>query len=418
MTDITVAIDRLGGGGDGIAETPAGKIFVPLSAPGDIVRVRPSGKDKARLLEVVTPGPARATPPCPHFGRCGGCALQHLDAQAIATWKREKIVTALSMAGLADAPVAETISIPAGTRRRATLAARRLRGGAVLGYAERASHTLIDVKTCPVLRPELEALLTPLRELATAILQAGETADFALTLTDCGIDLTMIRERKLDLTDRQTLGEIAQSANLVRISWRPSPTKPAETVIEQRAPFVRIAGLQVPFPSGAFLQPSAEGEATLIRLIAEGLGDAAAPTVDLFCGLGIFALPATASGAVAAFDDHRDSIAALQAIARKPALRGRLTAEHRDLFREPLSATELAPFEAAIIDPPRAGAAAQTAMLARSRVPVIAMASCNPASFARDAAVLVAGEYRLEKVTPIDQFLWSPHVELVAIFRR
>ena len=168
--------------------------------------------------------------------------------------------------------VAETISIPAHTRRRATLAARKLRGGAVLGYAERASHTLIDIKVCPVLRPELEALPTPLRALKTAILQAGETADFGITLTDCGIDLTMVRERKLDLTDRQALGEIAQSANLVRISWRPSPTKPAETVIEQRAPSVRIGGRQVLLASGAFLQPSAEGEATLSRLITEGIG--------------------------------------------------------------------------------------------------------------------------------------------------
>jgi 23S rRNA (uracil1939-C5)-methyltransferase len=408
-----VTIDRLGGLGDGVAETPGGRLHIPLTAPGDQARVTPRRKGAAELAEVIAPGPDRVAPPCRHFGRCGGCALQHLSDGFIAGWKRARIVEALLRAGLADTTVPETIAIPAGTRRRATLAARRLPGRVVLGFAERTSHRLVDLAACPILAPALTALLPGLRAALPALLWVEETADLALTLADNGIDLLFIRKRPLGLPDREALAALAEHLDLARLSWRAGERGTAEPVCIRRAPVMRMAGRPVPIPPGGFLQPSGEGQAQLTRLVMTALGGAGGAIADLFCGSGTFAIPAAAIGPVVAFDGDRDAIAALIA-ARVPDV----TAACRDLFREPLTTTELAPFAAAILDPPRAGAEAQVRMLALSAVPVIAYVSCNPISFARDAAILAAGGYRIGQVTPIDQFRWSPHIELTGSFRR
>jgi 23S rRNA (uracil1939-C5)-methyltransferase len=414
MTEATVTIDHLGGLGDGIAEGPSGRLHIPFTAPGDQARVALTGKDSAALLELLEPSPLRVTPPCKHFGRCGGCALQHLETGFTANWKRWRIVAALDRSGLEDVTVAATVTIQSGTRRRASLAASRVGKRVLLGFAERASHRLVDLQDCRVLRPELVALIAPLRDRLSLLLQAGETADIALTWTETGVDFVLIRRRPLNLVDRETLAEFAEFADLARVSWRASLTVPAEPVAARRAPRIRLGEYMVTLPQGTFLQPSVEGEALLAKLVQTALSDVIGPVVDLFSGLGTFSIPASKAGPVTAFDGDKAAIAALL-----NAVRGRPIAGHvRDLFREPLTVRELNMFAAAVIDPPRAGAQAQARMLADSGIPRVVYVSCNPVSFARDAAILEEGGYRLTQVTPVDQFLWSPHVELVGIFRR
>jgi 23S rRNA (uracil1939-C5)-methyltransferase len=414
MTELTVTIDHVGALGDGVAEGPDGRLHVPFTAPGDRVRVMPVAKGKAQLLEVLEPGPDRVTPPCRHFGRCGGCALQHLDTDFIADWKRQRIVEALSRAGLEDTYVAQTIAVPPGTRRRATLAATRPGKRALLGFAERGSHRLVDLTECAVLRPELVALIGPLRTQLPILLNAGESADFALTWTETGIDCIMIRERPLTLADREALASFGETADLARIAWRATPMKPAEPVAVRRTPAVRMADRTVPLSAGTFLQPSAEGQDALVAQVLGALKGANRAVADLFCGLGTFTLPVSAIAPVTAYDTDVPGIAALNAAARGL----RVKAVARDLFREPVTAREFVDFTAAILDPPRAGAETQARMLADSGVETIVYVSCNPVSFARDAAILEAGDYELEQVTPVDQFQWSPHTELVGIFRR
>jgi len=412
MSGQVVTIDSLGGQGDGIAETPSGRLHIAFTAPGDRVTVSVKTRDRAEIAELLDPGPDRAAPACAHFGRCGGCALQHLSQPFIAAWKRDRVVTALGRVGLAVA-VEDTLSVPTGTRRRATLAAKRLRKSILLGFAERASHQLVDLTECPVMLPELFAIVAPLRGALAKLLEVGETADLALTTTDSGIDLVLVRQRALGLADREALAALGERCDLARISWRPSLTKPAEPVSVRRTPLIRMGVRLVPLPPGGFLQPSADGEAVLVRLVTDSLADLTGPFVDLFCGAGTFALPLAARVTVAAYDGDSAAIAALSG-ARDPSLK----AMRRDLFREPLAPFELNGFGAAILDPPRAGAETQSNALASSGVPKIAYVSCNPVSFARDTAILLRGGYTLEQVTPVDQFPWSPHVELVGIFRR
>ncbi len=414
MTETTVTIDRLGALGDGVAETQSGRLHVPFSAPGDRVRVKSTGKDAAEIVELLEPGAHRTAPACRHFGTCGGCALQHLDARFIADWKRSRVVETLARAGLGAALVDPTVVIPPGTRRRATLAARRLGGRVLLGFAERASHRLVDLAECPLLRPDLAGLVAPIRAKMKDLLTPHETADIALTGTDTGVDFVLVRRRDLTLADREALAALAESCDLARVSWRPSLTAAAEPVAERRRPLHVIGPESVPFSQGAFLQPSSEGEAALAALVMDAVGASAGPVVDLFSGLGTFAVPALGRGPVSAFDNDAAAIATLA-----KAMRGKpLTAAPRDLFREPLTAAELDGFAAAILDPPRAGAQAQSRTLADCAVPVLAYVSCNPVSFARDAAILTGGGYRLERAVPVDQFAWSPHIELVGVFRR
>ena len=412
MTEVT--IDHLGGLGDGVGEGPSGRLHIPFTAPGDQARVRLTGKDSASLVEILVASPLRADPPCRHFGRCGGCALQHLQAEFTADWKRSRVVMALSRSGLTDISVAPTMSVPPGTRRRATLAATRMGKRVLLGYAERASHRLVDLQDCAVLRPELVALIAPLRERLAILLQPGEAADIALTATESGTDLVLIRRRPLGLADREALADLAAQADLARVSWRAGPTAAAEPVAVRRSPQIRLADRRVTLPQGAFLQPSVEGETILANLVGDALGGVSGPVVDLFSGLGTFSFPAVRIGPVTAYDGDPSAIAALQAAARGLAI----AAQARDLCREPLTVKELNMFAAAVIDPPRAGAQSQARMLADCGVPTIAYVSCNPVSFARDAAILTEGGYRLTQATPVDQFLWSPHTELVGIFRR
>ncbi len=414
---VTVTAGALGARGDVVAEGAAGRLYVPFALPGEIVEVRPGaprGDGRAAdLLRVIEPSPERVAPPCPHFGTCGGCALQHMAPAAEAVWKRDLVVAALGRRGLTDITVAPTVSVPPGTRRRATLTWRRTRSGLVLGFNERQSHQVVDVQACPVLRPELAALLPRLREALPAVLAAGTSGDLQMQWTDSGADVRLDLPAAPDLAGREALAALAETLDLARLMLRVDGQD--EPVAIRRPPVVTFGGVAVALPPGAFLQPSQAGEDALRTLVLAGLEGVEGPVADLFCGLGTFALPLAARHAVTAVDGDGPAVAALAAT-------GKVRTLVRDLFSDPLAAGDLAPFAAVVFDPPRAGAREQAAALATALAAdgpgVVVAVSCAPASFARDARTLVDGGYVLERVTPVDQFAWSAHVELVAVFRR
>ena len=399
---------RIGHKGDG--ETAEG-IYVPFTVPGDKVAVEGEG-DRARVVGIVAPGPTRTAPACKHFTVCGGCALQHVEAAAYRDWKRDQVVQALAQRGVTNVDVAPIVPVAPGTRRRAVLSARLTRSGIVVGFQERFTHFIVDVEECPILDARFVALLPKLRETLAAELSTRGQAEIALTLTDTGIDLTLgLPHIDLDQKRRTRLSALAGALGLARL------TVNEELIAQSHPPTLRWGGVAVALPSAAFVQAVAEAERTMQTLVNDVLKNAKR-VADLFSGCGAFTFPLARHAAVAAFDSDADAIAALTAAARNAQGLKPVTAERRDLFRRPLLSSELDKFDAVVIDPPRAGAKVQTEQLAASKVRTIAAVSCNPATFARDAKTLIDGGYSLKRVTPIDQFLWSPHIELVAHFAR
>jgi 23S rRNA (uracil1939-C5)-methyltransferase len=403
-------IGRLGHRGDGVAETPQGPVHVPFALPGERVRGRVED-GRMRGAEILAPSPDRAVPPCRHFGTCGGCAVQHASDAFVASWKADLVRTALAARGLA-ATIGAVVTVPSASRRRATFALRRGPRGVEAGFLARGASTLVPLAECPVLSPALFAA----RETAIAVCgpalghrgkPRGGEARVLATLSESGIDLAV---ESASPPDREA-GVRAGRAGLARLAWN------GETLALVRPPAVRFGRVRVVLPPGAFLQPTAEGEAALLAAVAAIVGGRG-PVADLFAGCGTFALPLAATREVHAVESAEAQVRALEAGWRGAERLRRVTTEVRDLFRRPLLQAELARFAAIVIDPPHAGAAAQAAALARARVPVIAHVSCNPATFARDARTLVDGGWRLGPVTVVDQFRWSAEVELVAGFFR
>lgn len=407
-----LTVERLGHAGDGIAAAAdgAGPVLVAGALPGELVEGEVIDGHMARP-RILSPSPDRVAPPCAHARSCGGCQLQHASDGFVAEWKRRTVARALAAQGLAP-PLCEGVATsPPGTRRRATLSGRRTRGGALVGFHARASDRIVEVPGCLVLHPDLVALMPALHALVLAGATRGGEMSMTVTRTLTGADVAVTGGREPDRALREALARIAADAGIARLTWA------GEGVAQAALPEVAIGRARVPFPPGAFLQATEEGEAALLSALREAV-TGAARIADLFCGLGTFALPLAEAAEVEAHEGDAALVAALDHAARHtPGLR-RLRAIRRDLFRRPLEPAELAGFDAVVIDPPRAGARAQAGCLAGSPVPVIAMASCNPATFARDAAILVAGGYRLEHVRVIDQFRWSAQVELAARFSR
>ncbi len=403
-------IARLGAQGDGIADTTSGAVFVPYVLPGEYVRTDVSG-ERGRLLDVLRPSAQRIQPVCPHFSHCGGCALQHMERNAYLAWKRQLVVDAFAARGI-DAPVAPVAGEGLGARRRATFAARRTGRGAILGFHEARGNEIVDLQVCPVTAPEIVQALPGLRTLIEPLLTRRGEARLVVTLATNGIDLAIEGVRSdLPADVRERLAREASALKLARVSIG------ADTLYQVAEPVIRLGTAAVVPPPGAFLQAAIGAEAEMVRLVTSAMPKAKR-IADLFCGLGTFTFPLAASTQVLAVDGDRQAIAALEAaVKRSPGLKP-IRSKVRDLFREPLSVKELEPFNAVVFDPPRAGAAAQAAMLAKSKVAVIAGVSCNPATLARDARTLIDGGYRLDAITPIDQFLFSAHIEVVAIFRR
>ncbi|MCG5243854.1 class I SAM-dependent RNA methyltransferase [Azospirillum doebereinerae] len=418
--DVTIA--EIGARGDGIALAEGMRLFVPLTVPGDRVRVRvsdPAGKGegvRAELLETLESGPGRGEPACKHFGRCGGCTLQHLEDGAYAAWNADLVRGALARVGLGDTPLEPLSRTPPGARRRARFAALKRGKRVWFGFNERQSHRLVDLEECPVLTPRLLALVEPLRALLAGVLPDGGACDVVASDLEGGIDLLLVGPRGLDRAARERLVAFEPDA-VARIAWQADDRGTPEPVANRRPAAVRFGGVPIVPPPGAFLQASAEGEAALVAAVLKAVGGAvgaAARVADLFAGLGTFSVPLAQRAAVHAVEGDAAAVAALSR-----SVQGlRLTAERRDLFENPLTAKELNRFDAVVFDPPRAGAAAQTEALAASKVPLAVGVSCNPATFARDARTLADGGYRLTRVHPVDQFLWSAHVELVGVFER
>jgi 23S rRNA (uracil1939-C5)-methyltransferase len=407
---VRVTIDRLGHLGDGIAAHPdGGPIFVQGVLPGEEVEGDLQG-DRLVDPKIVTPSPNRVKPPCRHARSCGGCQLQHASDAFVAQWKQQVVETALAGQGLTAAFLPLQIS-PPNTRRRATLSARRTKSGALLGFHARASDTLIPIPDCQLLHPALIAAFPGLEALV--ILGGSRTAELSLqiTTTKGGVDVVVTGGKPLDGTLQLALARVVETHAFSRLTWN------GETIALRDRPAQTFGPATVVPPPGAFLQATPEGEAALLNAVRTALGPQKR-IVDLFSGVGTFALPLATEAEIHAVEGDRAMIAALEAAARHTQNLRRLTAEARDLFRRPLEPDELKPFTAALIDPPRAGAEAQTEALARSTVPVIAAVSCNPVTFARDAKTLVAAGYALDWVQVVDQFRWSTHVELAARFSR
>ena len=418
-TRLEVEIKTLGGRGDGVADTPRGRVYVPYTLPGDRVGVRLGAAagdgHAAELVELIASGPARIEPPCRHFHDCGGCALQHVAADFYADWKREQVIAALRRRDLPTDMVAPLVRVPPQDRRRADLVARKVGRQLLLGFHRRGSHKIVDLAECPVLQPALVVLFEPLRALLAGLLPAGAAVEAKLTLTDNGVDLLLDGLAATSAAARETLAAFAETQDLARLVLRDRDAGFEDPIARRRAPLLRFGGVAVELPPAAFLQASPAAEAAMAaEVLAAALG--AGRIADLYAGLGTFGLPLSATAEVQAYESEARLIAALQAAANRA--RRRLKAELRDLVRRPLDATELNSFDAVVFDPPRAGAREQAAELAKSKVPLVVGVSCAPGTFARDARLLVDGGYRLTRVLPVDQFLWSPHVELVATFRR
>jgi 23S rRNA (uracil1939-C5)-methyltransferase len=418
--EVTLVVDSVGVRGDGVARHAGQPVYIPLTAPGDRVRARLGGRRgegrAAELIDVLAPG-ARATPVCPHFGTCGGCALQHLADDAYIRTKEALVAGALEQHGLVADELAPLRRVAPGTRRRARFTIHAARAGAaVVGFNARASHRIVDLGVCAVLHPALTALIAPLRAAATRFWPSGAAGAATATLGDTGVDLLLDLPAAPDLALLEALADFAAAQDLARLAWRaPEMAEPTPAAI-RRVPRVVFSGVAVDLPDNAFLQASAEAEAVLVAEVLAATGDAHR-VADLYAGLGTFSFALAGRAAVHAVEGSRPAAAALAAAAR-PAGLPRVTSECRDLEARPLLAGELERFDAVVFDPPRAGAKAQSIALAGSAVPRIVAVSCNPASFARDARALVDGGYRLARVQPIDQFVWSPHVELVARFER
>ncbi|HET6522843.1 MAG TPA: RsmD family RNA methyltransferase [Geminicoccaceae bacterium] len=429
---VEIEVEAIGARGDGVARPPggAGPVYVPLALPGDRLRVRLEARRgdgwAAREVEALARAP-RANPACGHFGDCGGCALQHLPTPAYLEWKRRRVVDALARRGLAGAVevVAPPRAAPPGSRRRARLRFDgRSRqsgggGGVRLGFRARASHRTVDVRACAVLLPSILALLPPLRRALSGLEFARDGGEALVTATDGGLDVLLTAPREPGLADRERLAAFAAALDLARLAWRREAGTAAEPIAARRAATVGFGGVAVEPPPGAFLQATAFGEAALREEVLGAVG-AGMRLADLFAGCGALGLPAAAARGVAleAFEAEAAMVDALARAARAAGLGQRVRAAARDLERDPLRPEELGRFDVVVLDPPRAGARAQSEALAASPVPVVLMASCDPATFARDARLLVDGGYVLERVVPIDQFLWSGQVELIATFRR
>lgn len=418
VVEAEVRIEQVGAQGDGTGRSVAGggAVFVPFTLPGERVRARLEG-DRGLPETVLETSPDRVEPPCPHFGPCGGCALQHWAHGPYLAWKAEQIRLALARERL-ETEFRPPFPAPPYSRRRLALHVRSGEGGAVrLGYKTRRSWNLVDVAVCPISHPRLQAAFPALRRLAAPLLEHPKSAPtLHVTLTETGLDVDVTGvERKsggLSAEARLRVAEAARAADIARV------TLAGEMVFQSRAPAVTLGAARVALPPGAFLQAVPEAEAAMASLAVQAVSGARR-IADLFCGVGTFSFRLAEVAAVHSVDGAEPAVAALRAaVGSAPGLKP-ITAEARDLDRRPVLARELDRFDAVLFDPPRAGAAAQSAEIAASRGPAVVVGvSCNPATFARDARTLADGGFRLSHVTPVDQFLWSPHVELVGVFIR
>ncbi len=421
MTEFEADIDKVGFQGDGL--TRDGRV-IPLTLPGERVRAVASrdkdGKERVEVLEILSSSPRRVVPPCRHFAACGGCALQHWEMEAYGAWKREVVEVQLLRAGL-ETDVAPILMTPVASRRRVGLHARKMSpkkdAPVEIGYKMRRSWSLVPIVECPIADPAIVRALPQLKEMARGLFEHPKSAPIlhvTASQTGLDIDISGVERSKsggLSADACMQIAMIAGEADFARV------TMGDDILYEARKPRVTFGRAQVALPPGSFLQASARSEADMVRLVVEAVRGAKT-VADLFCGAGTFTFPLAEAASVKAADGAAGAVGALKtAIATAPGLKA-ISAEVRDLFRRPLLASEMKGLEAVVFDPPRAGAEAQAREIAQSGVSRVVGVSCNPTTFVRDAKILAAAGFSLDRVTPIDQFLWSSHVELVAIFSR
>ena len=406
-----LTISHIGHRGDGIADGPDGPLYVPYTLAGETVETEPwpDHPDRRHLLKVIDASSERATPPCPHFGTCGGCAMQHWQSAPYRAWKRGLVVAALQQADI-ECDVGELIDAHGAGRRRATLHARR--GGRDIlnvGFAAAQSHHIVPIDRCPILSPALDGAISAAWAIAQLLDPVKKPLDIQCTATDGGIDMDIRGSGALSSKLSAKLAQEATQQRLIRV------TRHGELVFQRGAPTIRIGRATVELPPGAFLQATVDGEETLARMVLSHIAGVKT-AIDLFCGVGPFALRMAEFARVVAADSDEAAIAALTKAAPAPGLKP-VAAQARDLFRRPFIAQELKA-DALVFDPPRQGAEAQAREIAKSKVPVVVAVSCNPTTFARDAKILREGGYHLTDVTPVDQFRYSMHTEVVAKFVR
>ena len=415
MAPVELTVTEIGARGDGLADHGGRRVYVPLTVPGDRVRVlldEPRGDGiAARLLDLLEPGPDRAEPPCPHFGVCGGCALQHLTDQAYGDWKRAQVVTALARAGLTGIYVAPTIRTPPASRRRATFAATRRGGRVALGFNERQSHRIADISGCLVIEREILALLGPLQDLLATILPDGGALDVTVTVLEGGLDVLLTGGPEPGLDARERLAAFAESSDIARLSWRREHSSPPEPVAARRPVHINSAESR----SRSNPAPSSRPAPRVRRPGRCGTGRSRRCPEDRRPVRRFRHLHLPSRHESRRSCGRRRRLGPGRSVIRSP-IPGQYHDERRDLFDDPLTAPELSRFDAVVFDPPRAGAREQSTRIAEFRRSAVVAVSCNPATFARDARILTDGGYRLERVTPVDQFVWSAHVELVARF--
>jgi len=397
-------ITRLGHQGDGIADGP---VFAPRTLPGEVISaVR---NDTALTdIRIDTPSENRVKPVCPHYKSCGGCALQHASDKFVASFKVDVVRQALAAQDII-ADFRPIVTSPPSSRRRATIAARRTKKGVLVGFHARASDTITEIPNCHLLSGEILGARAAIADLTMAGVSRKGALAVTVTQSENGLDLLVRGGKPLDGPLQISLAGIADRHDLARLAWED------EVIVTRRNPVQRFGSADVIPPPGAFLQATRDGEAQLLSAVHEATSGAGR-IIDLFSGCGTFSLPLAQQAEVHAVEGDRAMTQALDKGWRYADGLKRVTVEARDLFRNPIISEDLAGYEAAVIDPPRAGALAQTEHLARARVPRIAFVSCNPVTFARDAKTLISAGYRLDWVQVVDQFRWSAHVELAASF--
>jgi len=417
---LEVVVDELGAQGDGIAKWAGKTLYIPGVIGGETVRIKTGKRHgeglSCELLEVLEPSAQRITPPCPYFGQCGGCQLQHLSPEAYSEWKRARVARVLAQRGFVDVPVLDPVLVGPGTRRRVTFTAQKNGRKLRFGFNARASHDIQEIDVCPLLVTALVTIMEPLKALLAEVLEDGVRARIFATSCENGVDVLIEGGKSPELGAREAIAAYVNAGHAARVAWREDKSEP-EPIAQAESPMVNISGVSVQLPIGGFLQASVEGEQAILAQVLLGV-DGAGRIADLYCGLGSFTLPLSRQAVVRAVDMFEIPVRALERAAGRADLGGRVVADVRDLDRQPIEAKALEKFEAVVFDPPRIGAAQQAVEIAASVVPLVVAVSCNPATFARDARVLVDGGYRLIDVLPVDQFTFSPHVELVARFER
>ena len=414
----------VGADGDGIGTHPDGsRLYVPLTVPGDSVSVRPLARRgdgwAAEIDTLLEPGPERREPVCGHFGVCGGCTSQHWDETAYLAWKTDRLAAALRRAGFDEPAVAPIVRGSPGTRRRMDLAVRRGEGTLAVGLHRARGTDIVDLTECAVLHPALFALIAPLRVVLSTLGAIRREASVVVNLLDSGPDILLRTDGDLITRDRTKLTDFARTHDLPRISWAFGTGLP-EAVCVLRPPLTSLSGVSITPPPGAFLQATREGEAAIVAAVLDGLPakqTARARALELFAGCGTISFALADRIRVLAIEGDEALVSACHNAINQAGLMGKVEVRRRDLARQPFMAKELSAFSVVVLDPPHAGAAAQMPLIAQSKVATVIYVSCDPVSLGRDAAVLRGAGYRLEKVTPIDQFLWSARLEAVAVFR-